>query len=153
MLEHRMQEVEEGAISAESLTEVISEEDSIEDVLVALDSSGAIRTRKAPKSIPLPRTTEQLRDRLKTLAISYTLAGYKHGSRLWLRTSTPEVWRDYTGYLLGDQVAAFHQDNEGHTVNASWTTVLNYEHAIRRNMVSRILYDNEDLQTALLASC
>ena len=153
MLEQRIQEVEEGNLTAQPLTDILSEEDGPDENFVMLDSGGAIRTRKAPKAIPLPATTEEFRNRMKTLAITYTAACYKHSSRVWLRSTSPAVWLEYVEYILGDQVAAYHLDSSGQTVIASWSTVLAYEHAIRKLMVHRVLYESEDIATALRFAC
>lgn len=153
LLEQRMQEVEEGNLTAQPLTDILSEEDGPDENFVMLDSGGAIRTRKAPKAIPLPSSTEEFRNRVKTLAITYTAASYKHSSRVWLRSTSPALWLEYVEYILGEQVAAYHLDSSGQTVMASWSTVLAYEHAIRKLMVHRVLYESEDIATALRFSC
>jgi hypothetical protein len=44
-------------------------------------------------------------------------------------------------------------DSSGQTVIASWSTVLSYELAIRKLMVHRVLYENEDIATALRYAC
>jgi hypothetical protein len=153
LLEQRIQEVEEGNLTAQPLTDILAEEDGPDENFVMLDSGGAIRTRKAPKAIPLPATTEELRNRIRTLGITYTAACYKHSSRVWLRSTSPALWLEYVEYILGEQVAAYHLDSSGQTVVASWTTVLSYELAIRKLMVHRVLYENEDIATALRYAC
>ena len=84
--EKHMEEVEEGGITAPPLTEVISIEEADDKQVQLSDNGSNVRFRKAPKAFPPPAATEQLRQRLQTLSIAYTVVGYKHSSRLWLCT-------------------------------------------------------------------
>ena len=152
LLETLMDECEEGTCSAISLGEVISEEVSTDEQIILQEAGTNIRVRKAPKKIPLPATTEEFRQRIKTLAIAYTLVSYKHSARPWIRTATMEVWSNYVEHVLGDRVAAYKLDESGLAVRASWTTVLSYEHAMRKLACRLILYDNNDFATALRAA-
>ena len=152
LIETMMDECEEGSCSAVSLTEVISEEMSIDEQIVLQEAGTNIRVRKAPKKIPLPNTTEEFRQRIRTLAIAYTLLSYKHSARPWIRTATLDVWAGYVEYVLGDRVAGYKLDESGLAVRASWTTVLSYEHAMRKLVCRLILYENNDFATALRAA-
>ena len=97
----------------------------------------------------MPATTEDFRQRMKTLAMSYVIAGYKHSSRLWLRTATMPVFAAYVEHILSDQVAAYHLDSENVSVRASWPTVLSYELNMRKLVVRMVLYESMDFGTAL----
>ena len=55
----------------------------------------------------------------------------------------------YTEFLLSDQCAGFALDQEGISVAASWTTVLNYDLAMRKCMARSILFDCKDFVTAM----
>ena len=149
MLEKRLEEIEEGTFQAQALSEVISVDLAGDEHSVISEVGLSVKVRKQPKAIALPSSTEELRQRFKTLAITFVLAGYKHGTRTWLRTATLETFRDYVEHLLGEEVAAFHLDQEGLAVRASWTTVLNYDMAMRKLATRHILYDNDDFKTAL----
>ena len=81
-----MEEVEKGGITAPPLTEVISIEEADDKQVQLSDNGSNVRFRKAPKAFPPPAATEQLRQRLRTLSIAYTVVGYKRSSRLRLRT-------------------------------------------------------------------
>ena len=149
LLEKRMEEVEEGGITAPPLTEVISVEEADDEQIQLSDNGSNIRIRKAPKAIPQPATTEQLRQRLRTLSIAYTIVSYKHSSRLWLRTSTHDVWLNYTDYLLSDQVASYNLDTDGCSIKAAWKTVLEYDMGMRKLACRKITYDGQDFKTAI----
>ena len=150
LIERRLEECEEGAFSAPPLSEVISVEAAGEEATEITEVGLNLRVRRSPKAISLPVTTEQLRNRMRTLAISYVVASYKHQSRLWLRTATMTLFASYVEYLLGDTVANFHLDQDGISVQASWTTVLGYELNIRKLVTRLVLYDGLDFETALV---
>ena len=149
LLEKRMEEVEEGGITAPPLTEVISIEEADDEQIQLSDNGSNIRIRKAPKAILPPATSEELRQRLRTLSIAYTIVGYKHSSRLWLRTATPDVWLNYTDFLLSDQVALYNLDTDGCSIKAAWKTVLEYDLGMRKLACRKITYDGLDFKTAI----
>lgn len=149
MVEKRLEEVEEGSFTATPLSEVISIEMADDEEVTMKDIGVNVHVRRQPKAIALPATTEELRNRFKTLSISFVLAGYKHSSRLWLRTATLESWNKYTNFLLGEEVAGFQLDQEGLSVRASWTTVLGYDLAIRKRLARYVLYEEKDFDSAL----
>ena len=149
LLEKRLEEVEEGSFVAPPLSEVISVDKAEDDMLTIAEIGSSVRVRRAPKAIAAPSTTEELRDRFTTLAITYILASYKHSSRLWIKPATMAMWQRYVSFLLSDQVASYHLDQEGLSVRASWTTVLAYDLALRKFACRAVLYENKDFATAL----
>ena len=59
--ERRFEEVDEGEVRADPLSEVVSQEELIDDAVGAvIDRDGAIRLRRAPRSIALPSGSEEL---------------------------------------------------------------------------------------------
>ena len=151
LVEKRLEEIEEGSFTATPLTEVICV-DKADDDQIVVDLGSSIKVRKPPKAIALPVTTEELRDRFETLAISFVLASYKHGNRLWVKTATMEAWTKYVKYLLSDEVALFHMDQEGLNIKASWNTVLLYDMAMRKKICRLVLYERMDFLTAMEAT-
>ena len=149
MIESMLEELEEGSYTARALSEVISVEMAGDESVTITEVGVNVKVRKTPKAIALPCTTEELRTRFKTLSIAYTLASYRHSSRLWLRTATAACFLTYVEYLLSDQVSQFHLDQEGLSVKASWVTVLNYDLAMRKAVCRAILYDGKDFATAI----
>lgn len=152
LIEKRFEEVEQGTCSATPLVEVISEDLCEEDTIIIHEAGTNVKVRKAAKAIAMPVTTEQFRNRMMTLAITYVLANYKHASRLWLRTATMQNWLRYVNYILSDEVALYSLDREGLSVQASWETVLSYEFAMRKRMCRSILFDKLDFGAAMEAA-
>ena len=150
LIERRLDEVEEGSFSADLLTEVVSVEKANDEQVVIHDIGVNVRVRKHCKNINQPTTTEELRNRMKTLAITFVLASYRHSSRLWLRTATLPVFLRYTEYLLSDQCALFHMDEQGLSIQATWETVLGYDLAMRKAICRSVLYQGMDFEAAMV---
>jgi hypothetical protein len=150
-VEKVMEELEEGSWSALPLTDLISVEKSTDHLSFTeiSSSAGAVKVRKAPKALPPPRNTEELRARMTTLAVLLGIAGLKHSTRLWLKTSTPELWHTYVEHTLGEKVANYHTHIQGAEQKPSWEIVLNYEYQIRKAACKKVLYEDLDLATAL----
>jgi hypothetical protein len=152
MIERRLEEIEDGSLSAPPLSEVISQDAAGDEMTTIQEVGVQVKVRRSPKSIPLPITTEQFRQRIETLAISYILAAYKHSSRLWLRTASMQVWDKFVRYILSDEIALYALDSNGISVRATWDTVLMYEHQIRKLAVRKILFESFDFETAMEAA-
>lgn len=155
MIEKMFEELEDGGLTTLPLTEVINAEKGVDDVqslVEVIAGSGTVKMRKAPKALPPPKNTEEFRNRMVTLSICFSVAAYKHSTRLWLKTTSPELWRKYTEHILGEEVAAYKTVVNGQEFSASWETVLNYEYQIRKAATKKILYEDMDLRAALAAA-
>jgi hypothetical protein len=153
MVELRIEEVEEGTLSATPLEEVICVELGQDTFSSDNVSVHGVRFRKAPKAISAPKTTEELRLRFKTLAIAFVLSSFKHTSTLWLRTVSMEIFAEYVEYLLSEHVAGYQLDQDELQAKATWSTVLGYDLAMRKHMVRSITYPPlSDFATAMRAA-
>lgn len=151
LIEKRFEEVEEGEAKADPLSDVASAEEVAEDVIGAvMDKDGAIRMKKVARTVPLPACSESLRTRLRILGITYQLAAYKHSSRLWLSTTSPDIWRDHVDFVLADEIYGFSIHAAGFTVTVPWDVVLSYEFQIRKQACRLVMFDNLDIASALL---
>jgi hypothetical protein len=150
MVERRFEEIDEGSLRAEPLTEIVSTEEAQEDPFGAiLDKDGAIRLKRAAKKVDLPPDSEQLRIRLKILSTSFMLARYQHSTRPWLQTCTPGIWLEHVDYVLGPEVYGYSIAIEGVKVSPSWSVVLAYEFQLRKKAVREVMYNGMDIARAL----
>ena len=151
LIERCMEELEEGSWSALPLSDVISCEKGMEEQCFTelTSSTGTIRVRKTPKSLPMPRSTEDFRNRMNTLAILLAICALKHSNRLWLKSSSLELWRKYTEHILGENVASNKATAQGQEFGCSWEILLNYEFQIRKLACKKVLYEDKDVATAL----
>ncbi|CAE8592677.1 unnamed protein product [Polarella glacialis] len=140
MVEVRIEEVEEGTLSATPLEEVICVELGQDTFSSDSVSIHGVRFRKAPKAIAAPKNTEELRTRFKTLAMAFVLSSFKHTSTLWLRTVSMEAFAEYVEYLLSEHVASYQLDQDELSLKATWSTALGYDLAMRKRMVRSITY-------------
>ena len=151
MIERRLEEIQDGEPKAELMSEVISAEESVEDIVGAvLDKEGTWKTKRSTKSIPLPTTSEQLRVRIRILGVSYEIAKYKHITRAWLSTTSPAIWNQHADYILGEDVYGFKLTVQDTIVVPPWQVVMEYEQQIRKHALKRVIYDDEDIATALM---
>ena len=151
LVEKRLEEVEEGEVRADALSEVASiEESSKEDILGAhLDKDGVFKFRRSSKSVSLPTDSESLRTRVKMLGITFQLAAYKHRTRLWLQGVSPNLWLQHLEYVLGDEVARMKQTVMDVVVSPPWNVVLSYEFQIRKEACRLVMYESFTLEEAM----
>ena len=150
LIERRFEEVDEGEVRADPLSEVVSAEELVEDPVGAvIDRDGAIRLRRAPRSVALPTGSEELRQRVKVLGITFQLAAYKHSSRLWLASTSPEVWQQHLDYILGDKVGGLMVRTNETTIRPPWSVILAYEFQVRKTACKMVMFDNKDFMTAM----
>ena len=153
MVERRLEELEQGEVVAEDLTDCVSVAEAVEDVIGAvLDRDGATRPHKVTKKVSSPTNSEELRSRIKLLGISFQLASFKHSSRMWLKGMTPQVWLDHLEYILGDQIYGLKVEVMNSTIEAPWLVVMHYEHAVRKFAVRAMMFDNLSLADSMIAA-
>ena len=70
----------------------------------------------------------------------------------WLKTATPDIWLAHLDYVLGEKVWGFRSATVGGASAPSWAVVLDYEQAIRREAVKKIVYEGHDVKAALEAA-
>jgi hypothetical protein len=145
-LSEKLEEVENGEPTASKLDEIISALDGDAYTLGAgLDLSGKVQiVRKKCKS-NMPASTEQFRAKLKVECNTWLYLACKFVNHGWLKNLTPEHFRDWTEYFMGEKVMQF-------TVNGttpSWTDVLEYEYRCRKLAFRQVREEGLSLADAL----
>jgi hypothetical protein len=100
----------------------------------------------------LPTDPESFRRRIKLLGATYVMALMKNPGNPWLRTSTPEVWQEHVEYILGERVYGLRMADASSDIKPDWSTVLTYEHELRKESVRLIQYEGLDLAAAFTAA-
>lgn len=153
VIDRRLQEVEMCSLVAEPLSEVTSRTESTDDPLSAvLDRDGSLRLRKGSSRVPLPVDSESLRRRLGVLAVSYVVARERNPTTAWLTSATHEAWREHVEYVLGEKVYGLRIPGMDTMTGPEWSTVLSYEHALRKEAVRKILYEGTGFREAMRAA-
>jgi hypothetical protein len=146
LIEKRFQELEEGEVTADTLTEVISREDTVEDPLGAFfDTAGIVRVKRQGQKGSMPSGSEELRARIRMLGITFQLALLKHPNKPWLSTASPNLWLLHLDYILGEDV--FLMKFNG--MQPPWTLILSYELQIRKLAIKYVQFEDKDLATAM----
>ena len=116
----RLEQLEEGELSAESLTEVVAPVDVKDDNLeLMLSTGGKLRTKKGKQEVPPPRDSEDFRHRYKTMAACWAMVKCRHPHRSFLKDLTEHMWRDHVDWLLGPKVRGFKiKSADGHVTGA-----------------------------------
>jgi hypothetical protein len=153
LIERRLQQIEQGDLRADSLTETASKDECLEDPTDAVWFQGAMKIKKPMVKVPLPASTEELRKRVKLLGITFDIAKMKNPSRAWLLTATPGIWSAHIDHVLGDTVYGLKMKGPNTIeLKVDWQTVLSYEFELRREATRLIQYDGLDLAAAMLTA-
>ena len=155
-VEKKLDQVEKKDMRAERLSEVLSmENDDTEHLDTIMDKSGCFNVVKASISLPLPKDSEELRERITLMGTMWMFISLKNSQCTYLKGLTPQLWVDYQNYLLGEHVSKLTAKDEHGQVIASavprWGQVLQYEHAIRAAAMRRVAR-GETLDVALRAA-
>eukprot|EP00971_Amphidinium_carterae_P094733 1874945-Amphidinium_carterae.1 len=67
--------------------------------------------KRSSHKLPLPGNSEQLRCRLRTLALSFQVAHARHPTRQWLSSTSEQVWRAHADFILGDRIYGFEHES------------------------------------------
>jgi hypothetical protein len=142
-LEKRIEDLESGEMRAEKLNTIIHRDQDDDDGLEPMwGSDGRLKIKKSTSTTTEPENAEQLRRRLDLMMIGLQMIALRYPNKMQLQGITPQVFRSYTSYLLGEHVLELvATDTEGKVLAApSWELVLKYEYEIRKKAY-RILQD------------
>ena len=133
-LEKLLDHVEKNDLGAESLEDVLSQQDDKQDNLQPLwDTSGHLKAVKISKQVPLPTNTEELRDRFELMSTAWIMVACKHTHRAYFKGLTEKAFTNFVKYILGPYVYGLKaEDDRGNVVaTPPWRLVLAYEKAMR----------------------
>ena len=134
-------QVENGEFKTMMLVQFLSKEDAEVDPMGAIiDKSGAVKIKKGYGETKEPKSSEEVRQRMKVLAHTYIMAGLKYPQRAVFAGLEPQDFLHYIDYLMGDQVMNLKSEDEKGSVVSTPTLklVLSYEHQIRKEMVKKM---------------
>ncbi len=105
LLKHYLQilnVVEQNEPAAEALSIVINKDQGGPGELVPVwDPSGSFKAIKLPSEVPMPKDSEELRQRVELLGVAWMCVSNVHSSWPWLEGQTPQLYAEYLRYLLG----------------------------------------------------
>jgi hypothetical protein len=137
-LERKLDEVEKAEVRAELLSEVVSKDEDEPDTLKTTWSlGGELKVVKSSSKVALPGDTEALRRRLTLLGTAWMFVASHQTSRAYLKGITPQLFQEYTAYLLGEFVLGMLvRDGRGNSIDSpAWHLLIAYEQAVRSKAV------------------
>ena len=140
-LASKLEQIELNQPAAENLTEVASLEDSeLEAFSAVVDPATNVLKIKAGKALTtLPANAEELRLRHRRIGLCWDFLATRHALRSWLQGNITDLFRRFSHYVLGSQVAGLSAGG----VSPSWSLVLNFEGEARK-AAYRWLRDGEE---------
>jgi len=104
-LEKRIEDLESGEMRAEKLNTIIHRDQDDDDGLEPMwGSDGRLKIKKSTSTTTEPENAEQLRRRLDLMMIGLQMIALRYPNKMQLQGITPQVFRSYTSYLLGEHV-------------------------------------------------
>ena len=154
----KMDEVENGEIVASSLMEVSSKKKAkTVGIQTSVDTSGHVRVIKQRGKGFMPQGTEELRTVLRIEGNMWTFLASKYKNRQFFKDMNPQIWQDYTNWLLGERVYLMQipvpqgkgGKMEQQALRPPWVVMLNFEFELRREAVKRAFKESRDLKSTL----
>jgi len=136
-LEARLEQVEDGELAAEQLTEVVSRDEARENNWgsARILSDGTLKLQKGGKSeVKPPANSEELRYRLKLMGVAWEFIRLRFPSKGFLQGLSSDVWTDHAEWLLGEEVYGMTVKNHlGEVVfKPAWHTLLAFDYQVRK---------------------
>ena len=136
-IEARLEQIEDGELIAEPLTDVVSREETREDNWGAARvlADGTLKLQKASRGeAKPPKNSEELRHRIKVMGIAWEFLRLRFPSKPFLINLDSHIWLDYAEWLLGDEVYGMEVKDALGTVcfRPAWHTLLTFEHQVRK---------------------
>ena len=153
-LEERIAQFEAGQVIAERLSDIVTwaESTNSQEERIAINPDGSVKTTKVSTAKgSMPKTPEQLRDKLKLIGIHWEFVRIRMPGHPSLRDYDLDIWRKHAEWLLGKKVYQREvTSEEGKIVyRPSWSLLLDFEYALRKKMCYFITKAQTPIATAL----
>ena len=135
-LEARLQQLEEGEIRTEKLSEVVSlaDDDGSPDCGVSLLPDGKLRAKRtSAKKGTMPTDTEEYRQKISLIARTWEFIRLKLPGKPYLQGYEMSLWDNYADFILGEKVAKLELKSGcgGMICRPSWSLVLEFDFEFR----------------------
>ena len=154
-IEVRLEQLEEGEMVAEPLTEVICRDEAREDGWGAakIMTDGTLKLQKASRGeAKPPRSSEELRQRIKVMGIAWEFIRLRFPTKPFLVGLDAYTWTDHVEWLLGDEVYGMSvKDHLGEVIfRPAWHTLLTFELESRKAAYKLVNIKGSTLVQALV---
>jgi len=140
-LELKIEEFNDGELSAEHLSEVTSVDDEkkapAQGGSVDLRWDNVLQLRTGRHTVAVPRSPEEFRHRVRLMRTMWGYLKLKGVAPQLLAACDGSIWDEYAEYILGPQGWALRSlDSNGQLVAApSWKGILRWEHELRKEAI------------------
>ena len=152
-LDWRYEQVEEGELKAESLSEVIHTEEAKDDEWggTRVNPDGTIRLMKARSTGKTPDNPEGLREKIELMGVAWEYVRLRFPGKPYLQGLVAQDWTDHVKWLLSEDVYAYTVKDSTGTLSyrPSWATVLELDYRVRRRAYGLVNDDGATLAAAL----
>ena len=140
-LDWRFEQVEDGELKAEALSEVINREEAADDdwdggssMIPRVNPDGTIRFVKARSTGKTPDNPEGLREKIKLMGVAWEYVRLRFPTKPYLVGLVPQDWTDHVEWLLGEDIYQNTVKDAAGTMNyrPSWATVLELDYRVRK---------------------
>ena len=155
-LDWRFEQVEDGELKAESLSEVLNKEEANDDEWggARVNPDGTIRLLRARSTGKTPDCPEGLRDKVKLMGVAWEYVRLRFPSKPYLAELVAQDWTDHVEWLLGEDVYGYVVKDSAQTISyrPSWATLVELDYRVRRKAYSLVNDAGSTLKKALVTA-
>ena len=148
-----LDQLEDGELIAEPLTEVTSLEENRDEQAPSEIAWGGscLRLKRTKKEVPMPTATEGLRHRHRLMSVKWLMVKTKFPSQRKFQDVTENTFPALTNHILGEKVMGLtFKDASGKVVGGpSWFQCMDYEMQIRKMMLELVNLENKGVGEAM----
>ncbi len=141
----RLEELEEGEIVAEKLSDVTTRQMELRQTPghlgdITWSKRGEPVLRKHRIQGRLPTSTEEYRQLYRVMRYHWDIVRLRHGNRPMMKDLDDAFWTRHVEYMLGKEVHGYavRDDNDDVIVKLSWIDFLKYDYEVRKRAVKRV---------------
>ena len=152
----KLEQLEQGALQAEDLREVLCLEDKDIDLFSSIveHGTGHLKIRPGTARVALPNCGEELRQRHRLIAVAWLMCRTKHKNEPCLTTDLLEAFRRLSDFVLGKHVANLTLMMGGSARRPAWKLVLSFEQEIRKKAYQLVrVGEVSTVASAIEAAC
>ena len=152
----KLEQLEQGALQAEDLREVLRLEDKDIDLFSSIveHGTGHLKIRPGTARVALPSCGEELRQRHRLIAVAWLMCRSKHKNEACLTADLLEAFRRLSDFVLGKHVANHTLMMGGTVRRPAWKLVLSFEQEIRKKAYQLVrVREASALANALETAC
>ena len=135
-LDWRFEQLEDGELRAEPLSDVVSKEEVADDEWggARIGPDGSIKLTKSRSTGKAPESPEALRAKIRLMGVAWEFVKLRFPARAAFQDLSPADWSDHVDWLLGEEIYQNVVKDSSNTVQyrPSWATILDLDYRVRK---------------------